>query len=165
MESSLAISIFALIFSLISIIWNIIRDILLDKVRLSLQIYAGEEITDENGKLATVSAGSKINVLGKDRKILPKKICFKITNIGRRDIEVDYVMAKYNKRAGWFLPLKERRYLKPYESTNGNTENYDLKEHLKNGTLKRLFVQDTKGKKWNFSRREIFNTSKQLNIK
>ena len=163
MEPSLIISIFALIFSIASIVWNIIRDILLDSIKLSPRIFMGEEIHDDKGMQRAVSAGTRISVMDSEKTTHAKKAFFEITNIGRRDIEIDCIRAEYTNGHSWYLPINEKRYLKPYESTNANTENLELKEHLKNKTIGVLYVQDTKGKKWNFSNNDIFNASKQLN--
>ena len=161
MEPSLIVSIFALLFSIASITWNIVRDVLLDNVKLSTRMFLGEEMVDEKGKSGAVSAGAEINIRGIDKVVLPEKVFFKIVNVGRRDIEIDCIRAEYANGTGWHFPIKERRYLKPYESTNGNTGNPELKRHLKNKTVKIMYVQDTKGKKWDFSDDDITNASKQ----
>ncbi len=155
MEISQKIAITSLLFSLIALIWNIVRDIFIDRIKLSVHVFIGGEITDERGRQIVASAGSTISVLGVEQTVRAKKVFFRITNIGRRDIEIDCIKAKYIDGTGWYLPINEKRYLKPYESTNANTENSELQRNLKSQKVKSIYVEDTKGIKWNFPDRDI----------
>lgn len=163
MEPALIISIFALIFSIISITWNIFSDILRDRIKIKRRMFIGEEITDEKGKLLSISAGTKINSLGNKKLIIPKKVFFKIINNGRRDVEVDCIVAEYFKKGeSWYFAIREGRYLKPYGVVYGNTENPELKNNIRNEQIKSIYVKDTNGQKWSFPNRDIKEIHKQL---
>lgn len=122
-------------------------------------MFAGKEIIDDKQKTRVVSVGAEVRGLNFEEKITPEKVFFQITNIGRRDIEINSIKAEYADKQGWFLPIDEKRYLKPYESTNANTANSNLKLNLRNNKVVSIYVEDTTGKKWRFSSRDIRETS------
>ncbi len=163
MDISLKISLFSLVFSLVALIWNIVRDILLDKVSVSRHMFVGAEITDDKGVKRLIPAGTKINILGTGKTISAEKVFFNIINTGRRDIEIDCIIIEYKNGSCWLLPISEKRYLKPYESVNANTDNNELRENIKKHTIKSAYVKDTKNKKWYFSESNIDKIQTTLN--
>ena len=153
-EISIRIASISLFLSLVALVWNIVRDLIVDRVKLSVRMFSCEEIIDGKNK-RLVSAGSVDNTQRVEKANSDEKICFKITNIGRRDVEVDCIIAEYSDGMGWALVVDEKRYLKPYESTDANTGNTELKEKLKNKKVNLIYVKDTKDHKWEFSSRDI----------
>ena|SRR3989338_5335791 len=161
MEISLKIASISLVFSLVALVWNIARDIIFDRIKLNLRLSVGETIRDDKNKSRFITAGVKITDHGISKKIVAEKIYFRITNIGRKDIEIDCIRAEYDEPGQiLYLPIDDKRYLKPYESTNASTENLELKNKIKMGKIKSIYVLDTKNKKWNFDRRDIKDIAK-----
>ena len=104
---SLVIAIISLLFSLIALVWNIARNIFIDRIKLNLHMFAGEKIIDDQGIQRIISAKSVINIQGVEKTITAKTIVFHITNIGRRDIEIECIKATASFSKG--MPLKEKK--------------------------------------------------------
>jgi len=133
-EISIRIASISLFLSLVALVWNIVRDLIVDRVKLSVRMFSCEEIIDGKNK-RLVSAGSVDNTQRVEKANSDEKIC--------------------SDGMGWALVVDEKRYLKPYESTDANTGNTELKEKLKNKKVNLIYVKDTKDHKWEFSSRDI----------
>ena len=125
-------------------------------------MFVGENIESEKGIQTALSAGSEIIVMNVKKNISPKKVFFNITNVGRRDIEIDCIVAKYTNGGKWFLSINTKRYLKPYETTNANSWNSELLKNLRNLSIDRIYLKDTKQKEWDFSKQDIKKISESF---
>src|SRR5438552_2427015 len=105
MDAALKISILSLLFSFVSIAWNIAKDIVLDRAKLSIHMFPGGEILDDRGVKRFMSAGAEVIIRGVKTTVSAEKIVFFITNVGRRDIEVDSICSEYIDNTGWQLPI------------------------------------------------------------
>jgi len=168
-----AIAILGLCISFVALIWNIIRDLLIDKVSLNLKVKLGGFVMVKDSQSAIfVKIGSI-----PDREIVDKRILFTIVNNGRKPIMIEAIGAKYKlisilrkKVKGKQLHIISKelpKMLQPYEIFNKDCEKIEeIFDDLTKGNIKHFFVRDTKGKYWENSRKnteELLNDFKKLN--
>jgi hypothetical protein len=141
------ISSIALIIAAIGLTWNIIKDFILDKVSIELYITFGEVGNIKNSETVLFAeAGS----LQPNHKFDNTGTLVKIINTGRKSIVIRSIGGKlvdgsYISMAVKGLP----KMLQPYEEFSNISEIRDsFMDLVKNNKVKKLWAEDTKGKKW-----------------
>lgn len=140
------ISVFALITAIGALTWNIIRDLVIDKVAVEFSIAFGEIGNIKDTRTALFApAGSFSN-----HKFDNPGVLLTITNIGRRPIGVASVGGKLKNGEKLFMAVAGLpKMLQPYESfSNIATVKQNFLEIIQKHEIKDLWVMDTKGKKW-----------------
>lgn len=139
----------ALVTALVSLIWNIVRDMILDRVQIKFTAAVGG-LEQVNGTTTALfaDAGTQNIIFNID------KVLFRITNTGRRSVVIFRVEGKYVTPvegdkfftiAIGGLPCK----VDPYEVYSTTIPLSDEFLSLVNtGNLDSLWVEDTAGKKW-----------------
>ena len=140
------ISSFALITALGALTWNIIRDLLLDKVDIQFSIAFGELGNIKNSTTGVFAdAGSLPNHLFDTPGTLVR-----ITNTGRKPVGVAGVGGEL-KSGQWISMAVDGlpKMLQPYEifSSTSNVKQNFL-ERIQKDEIKDLWVTDTKNEKW-----------------
>lgn len=140
------ISSIALLIAVGALTWNIIRDLVLDKVDIEFSIVFGELGNIKNSKTALFAdAGSLLNHQFDNPGMLVQ-----IVNIGRRPIGVASVGGEL-KNGQWLSMVVDGlpKMLQPYEifSSTANAKQNFL-EKIQKDEIKHLWVTDTKGEKW-----------------
>lgn len=162
-----------LVVSLGVLAWNIIRDLIIDKIKLNLKVRFGGILRIRGTRKGIfIEKGSMPK-----KKIEDERILFNIVNSGRRPIMIEEIGAKYKL----FSILRKRveakkmslvsdklpKILHPYEIFNADTKKIkEIYADLKEGNIKYFFVRDTKGKYWKNSRKntkKLLNNLKELN--
>ena len=167
------IAVFGLAFSFIALTWNIIRDLIVDKVKLDFKVEFGGFLKIRGEKKALfLKTGSMPQ---KENMIKDKRLLFTVVNSGRRPIMIIEIVAKYKlfsilrkkvKGKGLHIVSTELpKMLRPYEIFHQkDCKDYKqieiLFNDLKKGHIKYFFGRDTKGKHWKNSKK---NTKKLLN--
>lgn len=141
------VSSLALFIAVIPLVWNIIRDILLDRISIKIHIIFGEV---GNIKNSTTALFAESGSLKPDHKFDNTGTLIKIINTGRRDIVIGGVGGEL--RNGQHISMAVQglpKILKPYEEfSNISDIRSSFMEKVKNNEIKRLWAEDTKGKKW-----------------
>ncbi|MEK7554862.1 MAG: hypothetical protein AAB518_02670 [Patescibacteria group bacterium] len=145
------ISILALLAALTALIWNVIRDLILDKIDIGFSIAFGELGNIKNSETAVFApAGSLPN-----HKFDNPNVLLTITNVGRRSIGVASVKGK-NKNGGMFFMAVRGlpKIIQPYEIfSSTNDIQKDFLERVQEDKIEKLWVVDTKGGKWPLSKK------------
>ncbi len=164
-DKALIISVISIFLSSLSIIWNIISHFLVNKIKLKVRIYIGEEVINKDGGKSAIVAGSEIIESGNKRIIQPQKLFFKVTNAGKKDVEVDRLVVRYKKDSIMIVPIIKNKYLKPFGGfTSDLKDNTELIEKFKKHIVKNIFLKDTTEGRWNVPKRDIREISYLLNI-
>ena len=153
------IALIALFTSIVALLWNIIRDLLLDKVKVSLEASAG-------GLIPVKGMPSKFWFRDADSEYSPTnpQICFTVTNVGRRPILISKIWGKFSKEAqssGGKHPLfivntvDLPKKIEPYEKLTEICYDTDFMVALKNNQVTHLYAQDSKGKDWQISKKRM----------
>lgn len=145
------VSSLALITAIGALAWNIIRDIVLDKVGIEFSVAFGELGNIKNSTTgAFVDAGSLPNHLFDNSGMLVR-----ITNTGRRPIGVGGVGGEL-RNGQWISMVVDGlpKMLQPYEifSSASNIKPNFL-EKIQKDEIKNLWVMDTKNEKWLLSKK------------
>ncbi len=153
---------YAVLISVVALSWNIIRDLLVDRVRMQVGVKIGSSVKIQGVSDKHMFADMKqLEFQG----IKPKRIqvLITMTNTGRRNIVIEKITAKYRllprlrKKVPapyWALVTRELpKMLQPYEAHCEYSDDPTLIKELKQGYLGRLRAEDTKGKKWKVSGR------------
>ncbi len=150
-----AIAIFALFVSFVSLIWNIIRDLIKDKTKIKFSISIGQIHLIKNQP-----SGVFIPIASETDQIIKPQLLINITNIGRRNIVIERVsyLNKLTEKGLHHtivvsgLPIK----LEPYGvfSFPINFKD-DLLKDVKEENIKRIWVEDTSCKKWYLGRKNL----------
>ena len=151
-DYSNVISTLALAAAVTALLWNIIRDFILDRIQIDFSISYGQEIGIKDTPTGVFAdAGS----LEPDHYFDNPKTLFIITNTGRRPICISGLGGKYKERGDLGIPLHGLPImLQPYETFSTTTK---LQEPLLNSITENkvidIWVTDTKNKKWKLSRK------------
>ena len=141
------ISSLALFIAIIALVWNIIRDFILDRISIKIHIVFGEVGNITNSTTALFAeAGS----LKPDHKFDNKGTLVKIINTGRRDVVICGVGGEL--KDGHHISMAVQglpKILKPYEEfSNISDIRSGFMDKVKNDEINKLWVVDTRGKKW-----------------
>jgi len=141
------ISSLALFTAIVALLWNIIRDLIIDKVSVKIHIAFGEtgNIKDSSTALFAEAGSLKPN-----HKFSNTGMLVKIINIGRRSIVVCGVGGELNNGSHFSMAVKGLpRILKPYEEFSNISEiTNSFMDIVKNNEIKKIWAEDTKGGKW-----------------
>lgn len=152
--------------SLLALMWNIVRDLILEKPRLALTVSIGglsQNPMNLNRKtFISIDADYKIN-----NPILS----FTMVNIGRKPIVIEQISARhkfwprYKKKVQRkhvvFSTRELPKMLEPYDTHTEVMKIDDIKDVLRNGYYSSFSVKDTKGHKWYVSRKNMHRVKKQ----
>lgn len=161
-KTTIYISVIAIVISLISLVWNIVRDLLLDVIKVKVTVMIGRMVPVQGMQNRVVFLGvSELNE--EHRKSL--QILFTATNAGRRPIVIEKVGGKYTKKhqkanqaARRFFILTTRQLpkkLEPYEAHSEYSDDASVLKELRDGVIKELFLVDSIGKHWKVQRGAI----------
>lgn len=141
------ISSLALITATTALVWNIIRDLILDRVSIKLDIKFGEIGNIKNSMTALFVEAGSLKPVHKFDKV---GMLVKIINTGRREIVVSGVGGKLIDGNDISMAVDGLpKLLKPYEEFSSLSEiKVDFKDMIINKKILELWAQDTKGKKW-----------------
>lgn len=145
------LALLALLIAGISLLWNIIRDLILDRISIKIHITFGEV---GNIKNSTTGLFAEAGSLKSDHKFDNAGTLVKIINTGRRSVVVCGVGGElkngdYISMAVEGLP----KILKPYEEFLSISDiRSSFMNKVKNNEIKKLWAEDTKGKKWLLSK-------------
>ena len=157
----------ALSVSTIALGWNIVRDLFMDRVKVSISASVGE--------LQKYPGSSTTGMFrDADTEFKPQKpsIAFYVTNMGRRPVGIAKIQGTYRKAVDgkpcWIFHSRELpKLLQPYESVTEINDAGDILAELENKNLGKVYVVDTKGKKWALSwkaRRRLEWTAMQARV-
>jgi hypothetical protein len=156
METSDLIAFLALLVSFGAFGWNIIRDLIVDKTKVDVEASAGGTFMIKGipNKGVFISAGSE-----PEGKVADPQVAFFITNTGRRPIVIEKICGEYKKglkKPFWFLNTRELpKMIQPYERLVEIADSLEFINELKDGKVTRIWVQDTKGKRWYIDRKKL----------
>ncbi len=140
------VSSFALFIAAGALAWNIIRDLVMDKVAIEFSIIFGERGNIRDSKTGLfASAGSFPNHQFDNPGMLVK-----IINIGRRPVGVSKVGGKFRDGKQFFMAVDGLpKMLQPYEIFSSISDaKRKFLENIKKDEVECLWATDTKGKKW-----------------
>ncbi|MEK7554867.1 MAG: hypothetical protein AAB518_02695 [Patescibacteria group bacterium] len=140
------ISVFALITAIGAFAWNIIRDLVMDKVAVEFSIAFGEIGNIKDTRTALFAPAGSLS----DHKFDNPGVLLTITNIGRRPIGLASVGGKLRNGGKLFMAVDGLpKVVQPYEifSSISNAKQNFL-ERIQKDEICRLWVMDTKGRKW-----------------
>jgi len=158
------VAILGLTTSIVALVWNIIRDLVMNRTKLSVKVKFGGIIRIRNTEKGLfIKKNSTPN-----KKIKNERILFSIVNSGRKPIMIEEVGAKLTVlrkkvKAKQIHVVSDKlpKMLHPYEMFNTDTKKIkEIYTYLKEGNIKYFFARDTKGKYWKNSRK---NTKELLN--
>ena len=160
------IALIALITSIISLLWNIIRDLVLDKVKIYINARAG-------GLLPIQGVNNKGFFRDADSEYTPKnpRICFTVTNTGRRPVLILKIWGKYSKKSELFgkkypqfvvNTIDLPKMINPYETLSEFCDDLSFMSDLKSGLVLGIYVRDSKGKDWLMTKKEMKNLLKTI---
>lgn len=147
------VAIAALAISLISLAWNIIKDLIKDRVEIELALAVGDEhrINGTTGAVFS-DTGSLTNL-----PINPH-LLVQIINKGGKNVYVYRIEGKFknapveNKPRLTLVVSGLPRKLEPYEVFSQVVNIHDnFKKEILEDNIEELWVEDTKGKKWKLS--------------
>ena len=144
------ISSLALLTATIALVWNIIRDLILDKISIKIHIVFGEV---GNIKNSTTGLFAEAGSLKPDHKFDNTGTLVKIINTGRRPVVVCRVGGELKNGRHIFMAVGGLpKILGPYEEfLNVSDIRNSFMDEVKNNKIKKLWAEDTKGKKWPLS--------------
>ena len=165
MNTTDTIAILALAVSFGALGWNIVRDLIIDRVKLDLEATAGELIPVQGipGRFGFVDADAE-----PDRVIANPLIAFTVTNTGRRPVLVvriwgTYVTPEDPGRPRFLLNTRELpKMLEPYERHVEFGHDRGLMEDIRNNNISELWVEDSKGKRWLISPKHMERLKKTV---
>lgn len=148
------ISSLAFLTAIIALLWNIIRDLILDRVSIKIYIVFGEIGNIKNSATALfVEAGG----LKPNHKFYNTGTLIKIINTGRRSIVICGVGGEL--KSGDHISMAVEglpKILKPYEEFSSISDiRSSFMDKVKNDEIKKLWAIDTKGKKWLLSNKGL----------
>ncbi len=142
------VSSLALLTAVVALVWNIIRDLIADKIQI--EFYIAGNITNSSTRLFA-DAGS----LKPDHYFDNPVMFVHIINTGSKQIGINGLGGKYLDQDELSVVLEGLpRMLQPYEvfSTVAPVKNHFL-ENVQNKQIKSLWITDTKNNKWYLSKR------------
>lgn len=160
------ISLFALFTSLIALVWNIVRDFILDRVAIKFFITFGEV---GNIKNSTTALFAEAGSLKPDHKFDNVGTLVKIINSGRRPVVISGVGGElkngdYISMAVQGLP----KLLNPYEEfSNISDIRSTFMDKIQKDEINKLWALDTKSKKWLLSKegwQKLKETAEYINL-
>lgn len=145
----------ALILSLVALVWNIVRDLVVDRVRVVTDIRLGTHAR-------VMGTGKGLFYSGTD---IPKEasqleILFTITNVGRRNVVIEKLNGDYktksDSRTGFFFTARELpKLLEPYSTHSEWSGDEQLIKEMTSGEVENVYAIDTAGKKWFVPKKKI----------
>ena len=140
------VSSLALFTAIIALVWNIIRDLILDRVSVKLYITFGEV---GNIKNSTTALFAEAGSLKPDHKFDNTGTLLKIINTGRREVVICGVGGELKDGHHISMAIQGLpKILKPYEEfSNISDIRSSFMDKVKNNEIKKLWAKDTKGKK------------------
>ena len=161
------IALIALVTSIVSLLWNIIRDLIVDRVRVTLSASAG-------GLLSVQGIPTRGVFRDADSEYTPTspQVGFTITNIGRRPVLLSKIWGKYSKKAQrndakhpmFILNTVELpKMIEPYETIMELCNDQPFMADLKANRVSHLYVQDSKGKDWRVSKKGMARLQQTVN--
>jgi hypothetical protein len=172
-NSTLIIGIIALTTSIASLLWNIIRDLILDKVSIHVEAEAGTVLPIAGITNRTMFRSSDAD---KEIQIKDPKVVFFITNMGRRSILVSKIGGEFKKKAQtniktkpyWILHTRELPKMRePYETLGEYCDDKVFMKDVKNNELEKVFAEDSKGKRWYINKKgmqRLYLTVSKLDV-
>ena len=141
------VSSLALFIAIIPLVWNIVRDFILDRVSIKIHIAFGEV---GNIKNSTTALFAEAGSLKPDHKFDNKGTLVKIINTGRREVVICGVGGELKSGDHFSMAVQGLpKILKPYEEfSNISDIKSSFMDIVKNNEIKKVWAEDTKGKKW-----------------
>lgn len=162
------IAIFALVISFFALVWNIVRDMVMDREELKIRVdFGGVRRIRGTEKGIFIPKNNGFKELVQEETFL-----FSIVNSGKKTIGIEAIGIRYKKSSEEKMGAKCRhivcsrlpKMLKPYETFNEfNIKIEKIQEIVKNKDIDYFWVRDTKNKYWRTSRKnldEIFSKIK-----
>lgn len=142
------ISVIALVTSIVALLWNIVRDMIVDRVILEVKMTLGV-ITP----VVTTQKSLFVSISELPPETTGIEVLFSITNTGRRNIVVEKISGEYNvpapDRRGFFFTARGLpKLLEPYHTHSEFSSDQRLVRELTEGKISAVYAMDTKGKKW-----------------
>ena len=146
------VSSIALVASIIALGWNIVRDLISDRVAVQLFIAFGEA---GNIKGTITGLFADAGSLTPEHKFDNPNMIVQITNVGRKPVGLSTVGGKYKNDTGIFIAVDGLpKMLQPYEMfCMTSVASKDFIEAIEKNEVKDLWVADTTGKTWSISER------------
>lgn len=149
------IALLALLASFLALGWNIVRDLILDKVSLDFSAAFGET-GNIKGYVGGVFADA--GALMPEHKFDNPQMLISVVNTGRRPIVISNVRGEYKNAdtSGGIhfgiMAAELPKMLQPYEifSSVGPARPAFI-EHLRSNNIKKIWIEDSAGGKWNLS--------------
>ena len=160
------IALLALLIAFIALAWNIIRDLILDRISIKIHIVFGEVGNIENSTTGLfVDAGS----LKPNHKFDNTGTLVKIINTGRRSVVVSGVGGELKNGDNISMAVEGLpKILKPYEEFSCISDiKSSFMNKVKDNGIKKLWAKDTKGKKWLLSKeglKKLKETADYINL-
>lgn len=145
------VSSLALLAAVIALAWNVIRDLLLDRVSIKIYIAFGEV---GNFKNSTTNLFAEAGSLEPDHKFDNTGTLVKIINTGRREIVISRIGGELKNGQHFSMAIQGLpKILKPYEEfSNISGIRSSFMNKVKNSEIKKIWAEDTKDKKWLLSK-------------
>ena len=150
-----AISILALVASILAIGWNIVRDLIVDRVKINIQATVG-------GLMMYADKSGQGFFRDIDSTYTPTKnlVGISITNVGRRPVMLSKIHGRYKNSVDgkliWiYSATKLPKLLQPYETLMEIMNDDVFIDNVKKDNLEHLCVQDTKGHSWKLTRKAM----------
>lgn len=151
-----------LVTSVVALTWNIIRDLIRDRVRIEVMVQFGGllHFNDSKNSAIFMKEGSLKNKEPRNRQL-----AFFITNTGRRPIVIKEIGAKFKRRhmkkhpdeavlqiASVVLP----KTLQPYEYAYCPTDHFsDVIQEIEKSNLDYFYAMDTKNQIWKAPKEQL----------
>jgi len=164
----LFISFAALLISFCALIWNIVRDLIINKPKLKIEVVYGGLLPIKGSFKAEFIPESE----GYDVNPELKGLLFTIVNVGKEAIVINVIGGNYKfldvlfKRSKKHLNIVFKELpikIKPYEVfSKFNNNSGVLIDELKNDKISCFWVQDIENKKWKISKRKMLKLIKEV---
>lgn len=141
------VSSLALLTALGALAWNVVRDLIADKVGIEFYIAFGEI---GNIKNSTTGLFADAGSLLPNHKFDNPGMIVEIINIGRKPIVISNVGGKLKTGEGISMVVDGLpKMLQPYEIfSSSSTVKHSFLEKIQKDEIKDLWVKDSKNKKW-----------------
>lgn len=151
------IAIIALVTSIVALVWNIVRDLIIDRVKIKIEINVGRIFSVAGTQGRAVFVGISEPLAQTNRR--PLVIQFSITNIGRRPVVIEKISGKYKKNQTekyWVLTTRDLpKVVEPYGTLFEHSDELTILKDLLDEKYDYLFAMDTKSKQWKVSKQNI----------
>lgn len=160
-----SVAVTALLISLVTLIWNIVRDFWQDRISVDLVLEFG---TYENERKYFMSAGTR-----RDQNYAEIYMLFSVTNTGRRAVCIKGLeLRRFRPTSEGYLESSIfieglPKMLQPYEVFSVPKRvpaNNELFKLINQNSLKTIWLYDTKGNKWKIGRKNFSRLKKTVKV-